>query len=329
MVKNTPPNQCNKNKHKLQLSIMVQLEMLIRNIIARILLRLGKITKALKLIYFSNKLNSFAKKIDIIIYNDYDFLQYVKDKSCGFTENSHNIETVALCSSTADYGFHPNYFPNSYNSGLISSDLQFTYLHYKSIAKNNHLKNIIVFFSLFTVGYNLSKTKERNRLIAYYESFNIQKPNEQKFKRRYSKHIAKRLNNINFSKLKNYCGYENRPLAAYGEEDVKNRIKTHTRENKRTPDQLLWLEKLDQETMKNGHNLFIVLAPFRKDYKNGMPSFQEGYKKFFELKLNNSKIINFHNDESYTDDCFYDTDHLNEKGAIKLTKELYSIMNEV
>ena len=307
--------------------MMIKLEMLIRNIIARIFYKLEQISNTLKLQRTAKILNSAGKKIDILIYDDDDFLKYVVNKQALLYENINTLETIALRGSTADYDFHPKYFPNSYNLGLTSSDLKFTYLQYKSIVKDaKKLENIILFTSFSMIGFALAKTSEKNRLIAYHKVFNIPIPKEYQLKRKYIKHISKKLQSVSPSKTKSYLGYEIKTAFISGNKNIQTRIKTHKRENQRTPDQLNWLRKIIDESSRNKHNLFLVLPPFRTDYKENMPHFKEGYEKLFTLGIDDSNIINFHNNEIFNEDDFGDTDHLNDKGAIKLTKELYQIV---
>lgn len=308
---------------------MVQLEMLFLNFLARILLRLKGLFNRLHLTHLNRILSRCIKKVDINIYDNDAFLNYVLAKHLGLKKNIKDIETIALRGSTADYGFDPDYFPNSYNLGLTSSDLHFAYLQYKSVLKEGgEIKNIIVFASFSMIGFSLPKTIEKNRLMAYYTAFNIAIPKSHKFKKRYLKHIEKKLTTLKTDLIvENYNGYEKKVSFMVNKSSLERRLITHTRENKRVPNQLNWLKRIDTKTQKNNHKLFIVLPPFRSDYKEEMPSFDEGYKQLLSLNFQNSEILNFHNSELFNDSDFGDLDHLNEHGAKKLTTELFTIIH--
>jgi hypothetical protein len=52
-----------------------------------------------------------------------------------------------------------------------------------------------------------------------------------------------------------------------------------------------------------------------------LPGQAELFEKIFKIK--NITILNFYDSTLFTDGDFVDADHLNETGAIKLTKEIY------
>ena len=67
--------------------------------------------------------------------------------------------------------------------------------------------------------------------------------------------------------------------------------------------------------------MFIVIPPFRSDYKKLLPNQSILFDELF--KLEGVEIMNFFDSKLFTDEDFGDTDHFIEQGAIKLTNEIY------
>jgi hypothetical protein len=110
---------------------------------------------------------------------------------------------------------------------------------------------------------------------------------------------------------------------------IESRVKGHLRENARLPKQLNWLDALYRECADNKHNLLIIIPPVRQDLRIAF-SQASGNKDLFEdikaLKLSN--VYNFYDDKDFQYDDFVDCDHLNDKGAKKLTLKINSLLNK-
>ena len=107
----------------------------------------------------------------------------------------------------------------------------------------------------------------------------------------------------------------------------EERTSSHLRENKRSNSQHDCIELLVKAARVDGHRLFIVIFPARKEYTRLLPPKDSLFNGMYELaKKNNLTVIDFYEDTDFEDDDFYDWDHLNENGARKLTKKLNNIL---
>lgn len=260
------------------------------------------------------------------LYGDDAFLSYVKKKRDGFFAQMGEIKTLALGSSMADYGFKPEPSDRAYNLGLTSADFYTAYHQYKFIhAHSNNLKNIIIFGAVFSPGFCLSKTTERYRSVAYQYFFKAPLENSGGFSNRHVSKIEKICRATLFSEIDiGYLGYERKTF--YGVNiTAEKRVKTHLRENRRKSEQMSWLQRLLDEADVAGQQVYLIIPPFRSDYKQELEKFAtpaELFRKFYELKLGNHKILDYYYCADYRDDCFGDTDHLNEDGARRLTRDI-------
>lgn len=284
-----------------------------------------------KLNTLKSKVIVVLKKLKIIkrpnLFDDKEFLHYVYKKKKGLENNVENIETLALRGSNADYGFYSPLWKNSYNLGLTSSNLYtiyHIYNNYRGELKN--LKNVIIFFSVSAPGFSLIKTSERYRAVSYQYYFNIPYPINHNIESKYKIRIIKKCVKLKRPYIENdYSGYDKKEY--YGTHILaKDRVKTHIRENKREPDQMQWLESLYRLIDNDKRRLIIVIPPFRDDYKKLLPDKEILFKKLFRIKGLN--ILDYYDSKMFTNDDHGDTDHLNEKGAIKLTKEIKKVFEK-
>jgi hypothetical protein len=268
------------------------------------------------------RLNDFRFKVNPNLFDSESFLYYAKRKKEGLISKLSQIETIAIRGSNADCGFYPQVWQNSYNLGLTSSDLYSSYFLYKNFRyKLSKLKNVILFASVGFIGYSLIHTREKYRAVAYKYFFDIPYAKNELINSTFENFILKKcvkLNPINNST--NYWGYENNKTIGTIISTAK-RVRPHLRENKREPDQLEWLVELIDLVQRDNRKLIVVIPPFRSDYKKLLPGQAELFEKIFKIK--NITILNFYDSTLFTDGDFVDADHLNETGAIKLTKEIY------
>ena len=268
------------------------------------------------------KLKFWRNRINPDIFDDIAFLSYVKKKKTALEKHVATIETLVIRGSNADYGFYSPIWENSFNLGLTSTDLYSNYHLYKNYRTSfKKLKNVLYFITVSSPGYSLIHTVERNRAIAYKFFFSIPYSNLNLINHKYEKWIYKKCEKVRLMEVEeNYRGYDKKFL--YGVHfNVEDRVRTHLRENNREPDQLGWLNALIDLIKEDGLKLFIIIPPFRSDYKVLLPDSSVLFRKFFSLK--DIHILNYYDSDLFTDDDLGDTDHLNEQGAIKLTKEIH------
>jgi hypothetical protein len=261
-----------------------------------------------------------------------DWARDLMIKQKGFLNNLNKIETLILGSSHGDYGFNPQYFQKySYNLASASQDLYYSYsLYEKFYSKIPKLKNIILFYSVFSPGFELEKTSEYQRCILFKDFFDISfktlreniVSEEKAYKKIYKK--IKRKLKID----ENYRGYSQPEIFFEQEFTVERKTQVHLRENLRENNQLFYLKKLCESAINNSHEVVIVLSPAREDYKSCLPKSNELFNTLFELtNENNIKVFNFYDDENFINSDFGDFDHLKPFGAVKLTQKINELIN--
>lgn len=293
----------------------------ILNVICRILEKSKIIKRAFR------PLINYWREIKGLRIIDEQFIRYVKLKEKGLEMHKEQIESVAFRGSGADYDYYPD--SHSYNLGLTSGDLYNAYWLYANNLKGcSNLKNCILFYSVSCCGLELIKTVEKYRQVVYSTIFAYNLPNDSGLDARNVETIRKRVEEIGEINCENsYYGYEKEQYFMATPAD--ERIKSHLRENRREPDQLIWLKKLADEIDRNRQHLYIVLPPYRSDYRKLLPEKEIIYEKLFSIHFPKSTtIVDFHDAKDFDDSDFGDTDHMNEQGAKKLTRELNNIINK-
>ena len=204
--------------------------------------------------------------------------------------------------------------------GLTSSDLYTSYKLYQvNMDRFDKLKNIIVYINSATPGFNLSQTGENYRCMIFREIFLIEHQSRAKLCGIREKELIKKC--LKYSSesfnIDNYFGYEKKSF--YLKMTAEQRKSTHLRENKREPDKLIWLEKLIKLAGLNDINVYCVITPIKKDFKEIMPDKAELFKKIYDIEHANYKVLDYYDSIDFNDDDLGDTDHLNESGAMKIT----------
>jgi hypothetical protein len=281
-----------------------------------------KIIKKLIPKKYLEKITNYRNRNNMLFMDD-DFLSYVYKKKLGLEKELNNIKTLALRGSHADYSVFTEGKHFIYNLGLTSSDIYVSYRLYQNYsAKMNNLDNVVFFYSVFTPGLSLIKIKEKYRLVAYKYFFGIPYQEENLINSVLEKKILNKCRKIKKQKIENdYFGYE-KQKSFMTSLKAEERAKTHLRENTREPDQLEWLAKLIQLIQKDKKQLYIVIPPAQKSYMDCLPTKAKLFERLYSLELGNVKILDFYGSPIFDDSDLGDFDHMNEKGAKKMTNEL-------
>lgn len=253
-----------------------------------------------------------------------DYIEELGSKHKSLHSNAESIKFLALGSSHGAYGFNPDIDKSFFNLCSTSQDLYYSYNLYEYCC--NHLKNldsVLLFYSVFSPGFELQKTID-SHICAYIKLiFGINYKDEDKQKLKFYLDDAKWV--LKKSKQIKDCSQGYTPSFRFlTDYPLEKRISTHLRENKRENQQHDYLEKIIELTRKNEHKLYIIIPPCRSDYRENMPSSDELFKKLHDLtSKTNIKIFNFYKDKEFVWDDFGDFDHLNKMGADKLSKKIY------
>lgn len=245
-------------------------------------------------------------------------LEYYKKKFV--LEQKKNIQTIALGSSHGNRGLNSMFMSQpTVNLCTTSQDLYQSYKMFEYALKNcSTIKNVILFYSPFSSGFNISHSSEKYRTAFMKTVFGIKPYKEDNSinKKLYKKASKCFLKNISI-KADNNPLFESEELI---EEEIKKRALKH-------------MDFAQNDTMKEFLIKIIELAK-QKDIKLYcvIPPYTEMYKKYistdFKKKLKDIcnqygiSFISFYKDKDFNDSDFCDADRLNIHGSIKLTKKI-------
>ncbi len=248
-----------------------------------------------------------------------EFINEIILKYNEFQLKKENIDTLILGSSHGAAGFISNqYSANSFNLASASQDLYYSY-HLLKYCKNElkNLKNIYLFFSVFSFGFDLQKTIEKQRCAFFKYLFNIPYKYDADIELEvYYKQIKKYYKN--FKKYISSNGYIEQQIFFPSDYPINERAKTHLRENQRENDQMDYLRKIIETCKQDNINLKIIIPPLRNDFYNLLPDENILFAKLYQQD-NLPEIFSFWKNEIFKDSDFGDFDHLNYSGARKLT----------
>ena len=273
--------------------------------------------------YLTNKYINY-KNTKNQYFDRQEDIDYVYKKKQGLVNHAATIETVALRGSYTDYGFFPGYINNSYNLGLTSTDAYSNYyLYLKTKTMLPNLKNVVSYMAGFACGVSLIKTSEKYRAIQYKYFFDIPYQEDGIIDEKLEKKIIKKCKKIKMNIPDDYRGYQVKKSFMTGT-DAASRAKTVLRENKREPDQMIWIKKLIEQIIDDNKKIFIVIPPYLTALKQILPPKEELYKKTYCLLNNyadvaNVQLIDLYDSDMFDDSDMGDNDHFNEKGAKKCT----------
>lgn len=282
----------------------------------------------------------FLRKIP----NDYSYkAKYLK-------ENGSQIETLILGISHTFYGLNPDYFSTkTFNAAHSSQSLDLDYLIFEKYQSNfKKLKNLIIPISYFSYPFTLNEGKSLDKITNYNIYYDIETSNEEmKYNfELFSKPIKKNRKIIeDYLNRKNLLTiYENGYIKVRGIEnkainDYKAAVNRHTLDINDTlvklkiNNNLRSLNNIIKICEANNVNVYLLSTPTSSAYYKAINrnQFNHWKKTTNELvrKYKNVKWINFlENPIDFKQEDFRDSDHLSDKGAIKLSIKVDSIINK-
>jgi hypothetical protein len=233
-------------------------------------------------------------------------------------------------SSHGDYGFDPAKFPGSFNFCGSSQDLKHSAVIYKFCAEQNaKIKNVILFYSVFSPGFFLDKSREKARCAVYKELFAPDaRYADDEINGSYER-IRGALNGpVSIKGHRGFVASNARHFfpPAYGAE---KRAQEHMKHNVRAGADI-YLIKILGLARTLGHKVTVVFPPVRSDYRRYVPQEVNAiFTGVVELKNNfdyEFEVANYFDDPIILDEYFGDFDHLLPvgKGTAIITEELAS-----
>ncbi len=264
--------------------------------------------------------------------NYFMFLEEYAIKLWGLKKKQNNFHTLILGSSHIATGYIPE--EGEYNCATSSQDLYSSYKIYE-VSNNKGLKNIILSFSDFAP-WNCLIDSPVSYITCYLKILlNINSINRKKLAQKATKSygvIKKRIDKfiVGCEKKHTFGNYKGEwldyPKTLY-EEDMQDSIYRAERFNynfmTRMHTQMVFLQNILDKTKKYNQNVYIVITPIiDEQYKKNILPHSQIFKNLYNICENysNVKILNYFNALEFDVQDFYDWQHLNYSGALKLTK---------
>lgn len=273
------------------------------------------------------------------IPNDYTLKRdYIK-------EHSKEIELLILGSSHSTYGVNPEYFSSenlktkSFNASNISQTIDYDYEIFKKYGKDlTGLKYIILpisYFSLYIIldsGDELWRVKNYNIYYGMKKSSNITDYFEilssemlTNLKRLYN-YYRFGMSHVTCSKY----GWRMEFHSKLGVDFLESGKAAAERHSGKGENHLVENSKMLREIIEianqRGVKILLYTPPAYHTYVDNLDSAQLNttidYVKGLPNIYKNTSYINLLSDKDFTKEDFYDADHLNKFGAMKLTKIL-------
>jgi len=274
------------------------------------------------------------------IPNDYSF------KAKILAENAEQIETLILGNSHAYYGLNPLVFgeTSTFNLDHVSQSIDLDKFLVESYLDKMDLKTIIIplsYFSLYSkleetsgawmivdfhYAYNYSPTDWKNRLYVFQPDLRGKLKSILKFL--FSDYDRVYVDNLGFGPNRS----EQRDFSVTAESAVKR----HTRKKdlqgmsyKELP--MFWeLNGLIKQAKAFNVNVILVSLPVHNDYYKRLD-----LNQLEDILLAGSELSSIYSNCTYLnyfqfpleDRCFFDADHLNHRGADRISSEIIKALN--
>lgn len=270
-------------------------------------------------------------------------------KNRNVVKNYKTAEVLILGNSHTFYGLNPAYFDNpTFNLSNISQTLYFDKLLFdKHIDKFKKLKYVILNVEYFSLGV-LNNSSESDWRKYYYEMYmDLDVPIIEKTDINRYLLSSPRGFNANIKLMQRYfadgtiidCDDSGFGINYTKEkikikdiyEDALVRVKGHENNNMNFTENTIILQKMIDKCNSLGIKVIIVTMPVSKPYANGVnqKKLAKIVKTCLSLENKNANVhyINLFNDSRFTNEDFYDADHLHTDGAKKCSKIINSFIN--
>jgi len=245
------------------------------------------------------------------------------------------IKTLVVGSSHGDFGFDPQWCPGSFNLCCRSQDLKHSFLLYQKISKKRpSIRNLVIFYSVFSSGHELEKSPSEAELsVAMNELFGLNIEYGDPKLKAVSKQLqgklrtlAPRLAGTNGFLPRNGKGFF---PASYG---ADRRARDHLRRNNGTT--LPYLAQILRLAKANRHRAYIVIPPARSDYRAATGPGQAIFSGLRDVLTSFEPdypvpVVDLYDSPLFNDAEFGDYDHLKptSPGVEVLSKAVAAAVN--
>jgi hypothetical protein len=272
------------------------------------------------------------------IPNDYQLKRSYLD------HNASKVQTLVLGNSHAFYGINPKYLrTNSFNAANVAQPLYFDYLILKEYKNNwKHLSRIILPVDYFSLFGSIEAAGQGWRVKNYNIYFDM---NASKDPSTYTEILSSKFN-LNLHRLLSYYVSKQDPITseklgwgkAYNtnsnpdlEKSGEVAVSRHTvKEYARLDENIKILQGIIHFAKARNIEVVLITSPAYKSYYSGLDHRQLNITMSVVDQLRekyNLKYVNLLRDQSFQAGDFYDADHLNGKGAKKLSLKLDSLIS--
>lgn len=276
------------------------------------------------------------------IPNEFSFKKQFLDK------NSNDIETLILGDSETYFGLNPSFFSSRcFNAANTQRPILYDFRVYDKYKNDfENLKNIIVSVSFESLNYNPFKKHEPTPWGVFNYTIYYKLTNESSFKNNFEilslplPNIRKKIDLFAKRKLHNDSDYGWTDL---GWGDYYNSSLGYTinmeedgLKAKKEYDSIAFdynskkLYHFIEELNTRNINVIIITPPVYKTYRENLnpKCVQKTYDilKDITLKYDNCFYYNFSSDTAFHKDDFWDSNHVNEKGAKKFSLLVNNIL---
>jgi hypothetical protein len=264
-----------------------------------------------------------------------------------FEKKKDSIEMIVLGTSRAFSGIIPSKMDNfsinlANNSQSLYYDIELLEKYTKNLPR---LKTVVFDINFFSFEYNLDNGPEAWRALYYYNTFNIV-PQTKKLSffdnflvKIYNPkdiifHVGSRKLYSSYYRNKGYASNEATRVSLINNEDALKRYRHLTDNYMRVGDNIPTIEKLEglMENLKNTQikivfvQIHVSPIMFNCIDENLLNETNDIINKICS-KYPNVESINMLNDFRFSSRDFIDSDHLNERGALKFSTLLNTQLN--
>ena len=239
-----------------------------------------------------------------------------------------SLETIVLGSSHGDYAFDPACLPGSFNLCYRSLDLKHChYLYRRVIDLCPNLKNIVLFYSVFSPGHVLERSPNEGDIGPLFSAlFELGVEYQADHLNALSEALTRQLQDgmavtlaQEAAKLDGHAGFFPAYKGAAPASEFGSRLLSHIKLNYEAGADY-YLLKILATANALGHNVHIVIPPVTSMYRKTVGTrssviFRELIEVvgLFPWRVP-VKVLNGYDDEAYKDEFFVDSDHLDANG---------------
>jgi len=196
------------------------------------------------------------------------WIQEVHGKNISFNLNCVEIELLALGSSHGAYGFNPLLFSDLFAFSLCSASQDLYYskmLLSRCIDRMPKCNTVILFYSVFSPGFDLQMTNEKYRCNIYSKYWSIPPQSSDFIINGDKKQVVLPIK-IAANVAKNFPRGYDKPVLFYNSDPIEDRVLAHLKHNARENSQNIHLKEMAVDLSSSGIRFVVIIAPVRQDY---------------------------------------------------------------